>query len=205
MHICPRCGCFKRGRRAKNVRIVEMAADDVGVFNRAAEVTREDGDRPIDDATHRRIDHGVAPIRAVGDTKASDAALQAAQLIDVGRDTVAVPIVRAGDDRQHQGAVPDRARHRADVLERLPARDARVARIAAPGIERHAAERRLEAVQATEAAWRPNRAAAVAPDSERHHALATAAAEPALEPPVVMAVFQGLRVSPKTGSLPRPA
>ena len=33
---------------------------------------------------------------------------------------------------------------------------------------------------------------------------ATAAAEPALEPPDVSAVFQGLRVSPKTGLPPRP-
>ena len=56
---------------------------------------------------------------------------------------------------------------------------------------------RLQPEQPAAGAGDPDRAAAVAAQADRHHAAATAAAVPPLEPPGVRAVSQGLRVMPR--------
>ena len=103
--------------------------------------------RPRHDPAHLRVDGGVAQVRAVGDAQPADVAASAPP---------ASRSRRPGCECRSRGSGPAitdsisaasstvRA-HRADVLERLPARDARVALVAAAGVERDPAHRGLEA------------------------------------------------------------
>ena len=80
---------------------------------------------------------------------------------------MAVAIVGAGHDREHERRIRHRPRHRADMLDPLPTGDAGVALVARTGIERHPPHGRLDPHEPAEGRRNPHRAAAVAADRER--------------------------------------
>ena len=144
-------------------RLVGVLPAGVGALHRGAEVALEDGGGPVDDVAHGGVDGRVAQVRAVGHPQPAQVAVGRAQPVDVvGADGEAVALVVARDDGEGQRRVGDGAGERADVLQRLPAGHAGVALVLGARVERYAAHRRLDAVDAAEAGRDADRAAAVA-------------------------------------------
>ena len=161
-------GLARQERPERCVRIVPTGAS---LFDDAAQVALEHLDRTGHDFPHAGVHLGVAEIGAVGDAQALQVALQRAHPVEslLVRQRPVVAAVGPGDHRQHQGTVGHRAAHRANVLEGLPARDARVALILNTRIERYASHRRLQAIQPGKAGRDADGSAPVAADREGAH------------------------------------
>ena len=119
-----------------------------------------------DDLRDARIDREDVEVGAVGDAHALDRAARRREEVDVLVEAVGVARVVAGERVQHERRVLDRARERALVDERVRAREG-----VGPHDHRHAAERRLVAVDAAPGRRDADRAAAVGALRERHEAV----------------------------------
>ena len=88
------------------------------------------------------------------------------------------------------------------MLNRFPTRESWEPLVATTGIERHPAHRGFEADDAAKCRGNPNRSPPSLPSAIGAMPAATAAADPALEPPEVRSSAQGLRVVGNTGLWP---
>jgi len=143
-------------------RLVRVGPAWVGAFDDTAEVPLEHAGGAVDDVAHLRVDRGVAEVGAVGDAQAAQVPVDGVQPVDVvGGDAQPVPVVVAGDNRKHECGVGDRAGERADMFQGLPAGHAGIPLVLGPGVQRHPAHGRLDAVDAAEAGRDADRATAV--------------------------------------------